>query len=206
MTDESGNAMSKAILVSVALAPLIFLGCIVYFRTGRDLTTVFLVGAAILLVVATGMMAIGYWKGKSQWTTSGVTALMLLLLPVATQCSGLYWYGQEATALTLLVKDEGGTPISHALVRLFQHEDNERATRGVTDAGGNVTLVHTFTAIGTDSLSQKTGVVYLWNVTLVVDAKGYVGIRERLDRYSPSVWDLYALPLPEVEVRLRKKK
>lgn len=67
--------MSKLILMTLALSPFILLGVIMHFRTGRDLSTEFLIGAGVLFVIGTGLVGIGCWKRKSHWPLSGVVLI-----------------------------------------------------------------------------------------------------------------------------------
>jgi hypothetical protein len=118
----------------------------------------------------------------------------------------MHWIGSHNAQLTIRVLDGAtGRPVGNASVQLFDPEGGPRSSAGETDVGGVVHLNHEFTAAGTTSPVRKTGCVFLRRATLKVQAEGYAGVWERLEKFTGPAWDLYGPVLPAVHVWLKKK-
>jgi hypothetical protein len=194
---------SRLILVTFALSPIIFIISLFLARTGRDLTTLLSWGSGALFVLGVFVVAVGYWKGKPEWTLSGVVLLVLLVFLFLAGSTKVHWIGAETTDLVITVLDaKTHQPIPNASVRLFGEIGDPGISQGKSDDEGRVHLSHTFTAVGTDLAARRTGAIYLWRTTVQIDADGYKQVQKPLDRFADSSWDLYGLPLPVVEVRL----
>jgi hypothetical protein len=192
-------------LVTLAIAPFLFLGVLSWACTGRDLTNLFLAGTSMFLVLGAGLVGSGWWFRRANWVTGGVGLLVSAGLCFGVAGSGIDWIGGQTAVLTVRVVDaHTGRPVPGATVCLSHSKESEPSV-GRTDADGKVELSHGFMTVGMDTLVQRTGVYCLGWETLSVEADGYQALRGSLERYTGMDWDLYGLPLPTVTVRLKRK-
>jgi hypothetical protein len=191
----------------VVVSPIIFLVCLILARTGRDLTTLFLFGCAGLFCLGAFLIVLGLCRNRraSTLTGSGLLLVLLLTFSVCATSSALAWMGVETRELTVSVRDADTTePIPEATVLLHKLYEKDDGLKETTGPKGTARLVRKFTSIGTDSLIQRDGLIYLWQDALEVHAEGYRSLGEPLDKFAGRTWDLYGPPLPMIEVRLKK--
>src|SRR5262249_47613065 len=193
---------SKLILLTLTLSPIIFFVSLFLARTGRDLTTLLIWGSGALFVLGVFVLGAGYWKGKQEWTLSGVILLVFMVLLFLAGGGKVHWIGAETTDVVITVLDaKTRQPIPNASVRLFGDIGGGIA-QGKSDQEGRVQLSHRFTAIGTDSVARTTGWIYLWRTTVQIDADGYKQVQKPLSTFTEDSWGLYDLPLPMVGITL----
>jgi hypothetical protein len=186
-------------------SPIIFFVSLVLARTGRDLTTVYFLGCGAFICL--GVFVVTRRRRRQVSIFAGCGLIVVVLLTSFAACSGIYWIGTETREVIFSVRDaETAEPIANALVVLRQLYDENRVLNGQTDVQGRARIRKMFTSVGTDSALQRTGAIYLWQDNIEVDADGYQPLREPLDKFVGSGWDLYGAPLPVIEVTLKKKQ
>lgn len=190
----------------LAVSPFIFLAVLLFASKGRNLTAVFHGGSVAFLCIGAALVFHGLLKRQSSQARlgAGVLGSMLLVLGVSAVFGEVGWIGSETRLLTIVVKEAGTeNPVPDAVVRVV-NSFVEASSEKRTDSDGKAEFNFSFTAVGTSSLSRNTGGIYVWAVTLNVDAAGYQEISERLDKFMETPQLLYGPPLPVVQVSLQK--
>jgi hypothetical protein len=206
-------------LATLALLTPLLLVLVCLASGGRDFSLAFYGSLVLFLVV--GLRRVSRWGHPGQvWGALAVVGIAVLAY-WSVERSLIYWVGSESVAVTVRVlDDETGRPVPDASVWLgkdpfleLNDEDKEwlgdarkvkpQGTVGRTDAEGGARLEHSFMAAGTSTLVSFNVGLYLWD-TLKVEAAGYQMFHERLSKLTGPGSGAYGMPLPPVQVRLKK--
>jgi hypothetical protein len=199
-------------LLTLALLTPLLLVLVCLASGGRDFSLAFNGGLVIFLVVGLRRCRV---LGRLAVVGTAVLAFW------SVELTRIYWVGFESVAVTVRFVDaDTGRPVPDASVWLGQDpfvwlDDDAKEWLGDarkakpqgtverTDAEGRARLEHSFMAAGTATCVGVSGGLYLWD-TLKVEAAGYQMFRERLSELTGPGSGAYGMPLPPVQVRLKK--
>jgi hypothetical protein len=186
------------------ISPWALLVVLMALRTGRDLSTVLLVGLAVCAQAGVFAIVVGLRQGHRRLVWTGASAIASSGLIFVWAAQEIIWIGDRELRVSFHVIDSKSKgSIENALVRVYE-VPSEETLEGQTDSRGFIEFKLRLMTGGTTSLVTRTGVFYLRGRSLKIEADGYFPVDAPFEKYTDHV-DLHGPPLPTVEIQLKKK-